>query len=186
MAEWFNIADANKLNSDADLFINEFQIVSAQFQPNDNVYEARRDTYFERIDRVIADNGPITGIGFQSRFKYGHIPPETVYARLEEYGTLYPNLKLAGTEFEIKDQYDDNTGNVVVAYSETLRAQMTEEILTTYYSHPNVTGMSAWDFMNSEVDADDPTTARALCYYCLLYTSPSPRDVEESRMPSSA
>ena len=24
------------------------------------------------------------------------------------------------------------------------------------------------------------------CYNCLLYTSPSPRDVEESRMPSSA
>ena len=24
------------------------------------------------------------------------------------------------------------------------------------------------------------------CYGCLLYTSPSPRDVEESRMPSSA
>ena len=23
-------------------------------------------------------------------------------------------------------------------------------------------------------------------YFCLLYTSPSPRDVEESRMPSSA
>ena len=26
----------------------------------------------------------------------------------------------------------------------------------------------------------------ALFLYCLLYTSPSPRDVEESRMPSSA
>ena len=26
----------------------------------------------------------------------------------------------------------------------------------------------------------------ALCKNCLLYTSPSPRDVEESRMPSSA
>ena len=25
-----------------------------------------------------------------------------------------------------------------------------------------------------------------LLYHCLLYTSPSPRDVEESRMPSSA
>ena len=24
------------------------------------------------------------------------------------------------------------------------------------------------------------------CHVCLLYTSPSPRDVEESRMPSSA
>ena len=29
-----------------------------------------------------------------------------------------------------------------------------------------------------------PTNARY--YFCLLYTSPSPRDVEESRMPSSA
>ena len=29
---------------------------------------------------------------------------------------------------------------------------------------------------------NDPATAEA----CLLYTSPSPRDVEESRMPSSA
>ena len=26
----------------------------------------------------------------------------------------------------------------------------------------------------------------AFSYFCLLYTSPSPRDVEESRMPSSA
>ena len=25
-----------------------------------------------------------------------------------------------------------------------------------------------------------------ICKHCLLYTSPSPRDVEESRMPSSA
>ena len=25
-----------------------------------------------------------------------------------------------------------------------------------------------------------------LIYFCLLYTSPSPRDVEESRIPSSA
>ena len=31
-----------------------------------------------------------------------------------------------------------------------------------------------------------PTRARSLTITCLLYTSPSPRDVEESRMPSSA
>ena len=29
-------------------------------------------------------------------------------------------------------------------------------------------------------------TGMARAYHCLLYTSPSPRDVEESRMPSSA
>ena len=34
---------------------------------------------------------------------------------------------------------------------------------------------------------DDKRLKRAsMDYYCLLYTSPSPRDVEESRMPSSA
>ena len=31
-----------------------------------------------------------------------------------------------------------------------------------------------------------PHTAMRDAWYCLLYTSPSPRDVEESRMPSSA
>ena len=29
-------------------------------------------------------------------------------------------------------------------------------------------------------------TSKSMTYACLLYTSPSPRDVEESRMPSSA
>ena len=36
-----------------------------------------------------------------------------------------------------------------------------------------------WSFIN-------PTEDLALLITCLLYTSPSPRDVEESRMPSSA
>ena len=35
-------------------------------------------------------------------------------------------------------------------------------------------------------DWDDDKVRMAAEYLCLLYTSPSPRDVEESRMPSSA
>ena len=31
-----------------------------------------------------------------------------------------------------------------------------------------------------------PESAKSVSKACLLYTSPSPRDVEESRMPSSA
>ena len=31
-----------------------------------------------------------------------------------------------------------------------------------------------------------PTFDQALSYFCLLYTSPSPRDTDKSRMPSSA
>lgn len=165
MAEWFHIAEAKKLSPETDLYINDFQVISGQFEAGSTQYTTRRDTYFSRIDRVIADGGPMTGIGFQSRFKYGHIPPSTVYARLEEFATRYPTMKLAGTEFEIKDWYDFNTGSLIAAYDETLRAQMTEEILTTYFSHPNVIGMNAWDFMNPENEAGDPTTSRALCYY---------------------
>jgi len=44
-------------------------------------------------------------------------------------------------------------------------------------------------FMNKGEDAlivYDDLTKHASAYSCLLYTSPSPRDVEESRMPSSA
>ena len=43
-------------------------------------------------------------------------------------------------------------------------------------------GVSAhWLWLGKETSSSVP-----LFYDCLLYTSPSPRDVEESRMPSSA
>ena len=45
------------------------------------------------------------------------------------------------------------------------------------------------ELWNSGIDADKETVRkqkRKLSYYCLLYTSPSPRDATLSRMPSSA
>ena len=41
-----------------------------------------------------------------------------------------------------------------------------------------------WWVMSTETTTD--VIPRGLFMGCLLYTSPSPRDVEESRMPSSA
>ena len=41
------------------------------------------------------------------------------------------------------------------------------------------TGVDIWPATQKVIDA-------AVAKACLLYTSPSPRDVEESRMPSSA
>ena len=38
----------------------------------------------------------------------------------------------------------------------------------------------------ADVDASHPDGATALHWACLLYTSPSPRDLSTSRMPSSA
>ena len=55
--------------------------------------------------------------------------------------------------------------------------------------------IDAWSETITEVDTKGYDNTRKLIrakmiecypYHCLLYTSPSPRDVEESRMPSSA
>jgi len=43
----------------------------------------------------------------------------------------------------------------------------------------------AYDSTGIQIAIDAMTTSSG-CNICLLYTSPSPRDVEESRMPSSA
>ena len=42
------------------------------------------------------------------------------------------------------------------------------------------------DKLRDRVDVWATKGTAAKVYFCLLYTSPSPRDVEESRMPSSA
>ena len=42
------------------------------------------------------------------------------------------------------------------------------------------------DFSNHRIAVLDPMTGGHIRYICLLYTSPSPRDRQKSRMPSSA
>ena len=47
-----------------------------------------------------------------------------------------------------------------------------------------ITGAGGYMTMNGDTRAADPLLAEV--YTCLLYTSPSPRDRQKSRMPSSA
>ena len=51
-------------------------------------------------------------------------------------------LPMAATEFEVRH----NPG--IFEPDETLRASMTEEILTTYFSHPAVGSVFAWNFLH--------------------------------------
>jgi GH35 family endo-1,4-beta-xylanase len=164
MAEWFKIADAHKVRADAKLFVNDYQIASAKFTGTS--YETRRDIFFNHLDRIIADAGPIDGIGFQSRFKFlDGYDPAVVYARIEEFANRYPQLEITGTEFEVKDNYNFFTGELVEAYDEITRARVSEEVITTYFSHDQVTGLSAWDYINPEPDGTDNAYSRALVYY---------------------
>ena len=50
----------------------------------------------------------------------------------------------------------------------------------------NNRGDLPWDVTGKVNDKEFPLMETARPLVCLLYTSPSPRDVEESRMPSSA
>ncbi|VGO19245.1 Choline-sulfatase [Pontiella sulfatireligans] len=150
--EWFNIASNNMADPDTKLFINENQIISAKSAAlNSTYYTDRRDIYFTTIDRLVASNAPIHGVGFQNRYKWEHIDPADVYSRLDDFGSRY-GLQLAGTEFEIK--HVDGT----FTPSDYTRAQMTEETMTVYYSHALATGLNAWDYMG-ESPSVAPVTA---------------------------
>jgi GH35 family endo-1,4-beta-xylanase len=165
MVHWFKLAETNTVLPECKLLINEYQIISAKsWKPPSNSwsFEARTQRYRTKIDRVIAGGGRIDRIGFQSRFKYGHVDPALVSDHLAYYETTYPNIELVGTEFEILDGGASN---------EFLRAQMTEELLTTYYSHPKVTGLNVWTFKsgvsNAMCDSSGNLKLNALVWYYL-------------------
>ena len=62
-------------------------------------------------------------------------------------------------------------------------SQIVKLIGTTKETIGKIRDRTHWNIAN--ITAKHPAML-GLCTHCLLYTSPSPRDVEESRMPSSA
>jgi len=169
MARWFRLAVDNSFRSlnpgasryaDTGFYINEFKIASAKPNALDGgaQYAWRRGRFMDRIDRVIADGGPVNGIGLQSRYRFGPVDPDEVYGRIDEFAQRYEGFRMAGTEFEIKDGAD-------YRYTEQQRARMTEELLTVYYSHPRMTGLNAWDFMSPSSDSDPTEVTAALAWY---------------------
>ncbi len=102
-------------------------------------YINTRDMMMRNIDIIQANGGPISGIGFQSRVR-PTLGMDELYSRLEEFGTRY-GLPMAGTEFEIRNSETN----------ELVRGRVTEEVLTTYLSHPLATGLNAWTYMKDEL-----------------------------------
>jgi len=190
MAEWMNTARAvlDTWNPSAKLLINDYQIISAKFSAlvpdsNGTSYATRSTLLKERLDQVINDGGALESIGFQSRFKFEHPDPATLYARLVDFGNEY-NLPMCGTEFEIWDggRLDDEPNK---DFTEFERAQMTEEILTTYYSHPLVYGLTAWSYVGDPSEPqfmmsyDGSLNLNALAWYYLHRIRYSTRNVSD-------
>jgi GH35 family endo-1,4-beta-xylanase len=151
MAEWFEIAEANQVDPECRLLINEYQIISAMSESRTpGWYTNRRDRYMANIDLLIASNAPLDRIGFQSRIKHERRDPQLIYDRLEEWGNAY-GLEMVGTEFEVIDS-DPGAWKEYI-YTAEERAEITEEMMTQYYSHPLVTGFNAWNTINDDTEA---------------------------------
>ena len=94
---------------------------------------------------------------------------------------------------------EDRAGMTVVLDGNKVKlstsSDSTDNIIGVVSANPAVVGDGAWnkwadkylkdDFNRYILDSDGHRQLNS-SYDCLLYTSPSPRDVEESRMPSSA
>jgi len=98
------------------------------------------------------------------------------------------DLKARNIEYNVKDikqtfmfQSDDsNEGEDIVLTGLTVGINSITAKGIARYKAKN-----AYYLMFNEAEGSD-LNSKADAYACLLYTSPSPRDVEESRMPSSA
>jgi GH35 family endo-1,4-beta-xylanase len=143
MAEWFKIGASNSVLPECQYLLNEYGVISASpvaIKPTE--YTANRDTMMSHLDIIQTKGAPLNRIGFQSRITRGYLDPDVVYDRLDDFGTRY-DLEMVATEFEVREK---DTFPV----DETLRAQITEEMLTTYFSHRLVSGFTAWTYMTVE------------------------------------
>ena len=103
---------------------------------------------------------------------------------------MYHVQKLRNGRSYMTRRVDAKQGDTVL-FSVSMSFQLREPNEPTYFvPSPKVVNLD--DFQSLSKDLYDPyVSLRQVvhpeqCMHCLLYTSPSPRDVEESRMPSSA
>ncbi|WP_435894015.1 endo-1,4-beta-xylanase [Oceaniferula spumae] len=151
MSEWFETAATHRVNQNTRLLLNDYQIISAPSTVGgwtDNLYPDRSAAYKANVQLMLDDSAPIHGLGFQSRFGWERTDPSLLYTRLEEFAAY--GLPMAATEFEVKPKaYNPNLDHEF-APTEDLRAQITAEVLRTYFSHPLVYAFNAWTFYNDD------------------------------------
>ena len=125
----------------------------------------------DRISQVARETGYLDGIReFRSVDVYGHLPPDKVLA-LCTGSQGEPRAALARIANNDHPQVTLNKGDSVIFSSRTIPGN--EKAVNGI-----INGLVA--------QGVDVITDRTHLVHCLLYTSPSPRDRQKSRMPSSA
>lgn len=124
-AEWFK--QAASADPDALLFINEYDILS---QGGMNI--AIQESYKAIIQEIVANGGPLDGIGMQSHVGYPLAPPELVYDIIDEYALLVGGKAISITEYDAEGVED------------FIASEYMRDFLTITFSHPSVTSFVFW------------------------------------------
>ncbi len=124
-ADWFNLAA--QTDPDAALYINDYGIISGA-----GLNLSTQDLYKAVIEGILAAGGSIDGIGIQGHVQAPLAAPETVYAILDEFAALVPNLSI--TEYDAQDVPED------------LAADYIRDLLTIVFSHPAAESFLVWGF----------------------------------------
>ena len=128
-------------------------------------------------------------------------PPQYNRGRGKQYATVTGDFGTFTQEFQFEwhrgtgQQRDPLTGQLYPTYAFNYCYQNSaEEFIRRTYNLPDDTyvgtreieALNSLDVRTNNAQEYFETEAEALEYVCLLYTSPSPRDRQKSRMPSSA
>eukprot|EP00831_Metopus_contortus_P083903 TRINITY_DN939_c0_g1_i4.p2 TRINITY_DN939_c0_g1~~TRINITY_DN939_c0_g1_i4.p2 ORF type:complete len:135 (-),score=13.65 TRINITY_DN939_c0_g1_i4:67-471(-) len=113
------------------------------------------------------------------------IPPCKLYAAQISHGN--ERFLLAGgsgsNEARLFDIFDSKSTPTLLA---TMRYMPKACYTVDFSTQGDMCAISGGDGLIRVVDIFKPEQSFTLSYNCLLYTSPSPRDLSTSRMPSSA
>ena len=156
IVDWFTNAADHVVDSSTGLFLNDYAIIAnSRSIPSVQSKVAR---WKKTIEYLQANNAPLTGLGLQSHFGTYHVPPEEIYARLDEAAAY--GLNLVATEFDFAGTIPDVD-----------KVMRTTEVMMEYFSHSSVSQFVTWQFVNDVpqalIGADGIPHLHGLAWYYL-------------------
>ena len=155
-------------------------LVFSDHQPLDTTIADRKELEASCIDLICKLEFTITKAGEMPRVDFVDEASETGRAMLEMLA-VFSEKSLTGEAADQANSEIDRGMVISYEFDEALKTRpMTNTILRTFWKAEEVEAVKG-----SHAKLGD-ALVRACAATCLLYTSPSPRDLSTSRMPSSA
>ena len=154
------------------------------------VNEAEKDGRLKPGGTIVEPTSGNTGIGLAlvaavRGYKLILVMPESMSLERASLLSSY------GAQLILTPAWDGMKGSIQEA--ESIVAQNPDYFMPDQFSNPanpamhkKTTALELWDALDGKIDAFVAAVGTGGTITCLLYTSPSPRDLSTSRMPSSA